>query len=144
MVRFSGSALTVGVERHVVDGVQIAVYSPAKTVADCFKFRRKIDLDVALEALRECWRARRADMDASDASPKSALSLTSYGLRRVTRVMAPRDVKNVAASVRQRLLSATRTSGEPFDLILTRYGIERLLYRLSAYVGNIRILSLSA
>ena len=58
--------------------------------------------------------------------------------------MAPRDMKNVAASVRQRLLSATRTSGEPFDLILTRYGIELLLYRLSAYVGNIRILSLSA
>ena len=46
-------------------------------------------------------------------------------------MMAPREAKNVAASVRQRLLNAARTSGEPFDLILTRYGIERLLYRLS-------------
>lgn len=45
--------------------------------------------------------------------------------------MAPRDVKNVAASVRQRLLNAARATGEPFDLILTRYGIERLLFRLS-------------
>lgn len=63
VARFSGPALTEGVERHIVDGVPIAVYSPAKTVADCFKFRRKIGLDVALEALRECWRARRADMD---------------------------------------------------------------------------------
>ena len=45
--------------------------------------------------------------------------------------MPPRDVKNVAASVRQRLLNAARATGDPFDLILTRYGIERLLYRLS-------------
>ena len=63
VVRFSGTALTEGVERHVVDGVPIGVYSPAKTVADCFKFRRKVGLDVALEALRECWRAKQADMD---------------------------------------------------------------------------------
>ena len=55
--------LTEGIEIHRVEGVQVAVYSPGKTVADCFKFRRKIGLDVALEALRECWRDRRADMD---------------------------------------------------------------------------------
>ena len=40
----------------------LRVYNPAKTVADCFKFRHKIGLDVALEALRETWRARRAKM----------------------------------------------------------------------------------
>ena len=60
IVRFSGEALTYGVEEHVIEGVKVRVYSPAKTVADCFKFRYKIGLDVALEALRETWRERRA------------------------------------------------------------------------------------
>lgn len=58
--RFSGSALTAGVERHVVDGVPVRVYGVSKTVADCFKFRNKVGLDVALEALREAWRDKRA------------------------------------------------------------------------------------
>lgn len=60
--RLSGPALTEGVETHTVEGVPLRVYSPAKTVADCFKFRNKIGIDVALEALRETWRARRATM----------------------------------------------------------------------------------
>lgn len=60
--RLSGGALTEGVENHSVEGVPVRVYSPAKTVADCFKFRHKIGIDVALEALRETWRARRATM----------------------------------------------------------------------------------
>jgi len=63
IVRFSGAALTMGVEEHIVDGVKIRVYSPAKTVADCFKYRNKIGLDVSLEALRDCWRQKRATMD---------------------------------------------------------------------------------
>lgn len=63
IVRFSGQALTAGVEAHLVEGVAVRVYIPAKTVADCFKYRNKIGLDVALEALRETWRARRATMD---------------------------------------------------------------------------------
>lgn len=62
-VRFSGPALTEGVETHHVQRVPIRVYSPAKTVADCFKYRNKIGLDVALEALRDCWRQRKATMD---------------------------------------------------------------------------------
>ena len=62
IVRLSGPALHEGVETHTVEGVSLRVYSPAKTVADCFKFRHKIGLDVALEALRETWRARRATM----------------------------------------------------------------------------------
>lgn len=61
-VRFSGDALYSGVELHVIDGVEIKVYSPAKTVVDCFKYRNKIGLDVALEALRECWHERRCSM----------------------------------------------------------------------------------
>jgi predicted transcriptional regulator of viral defense system len=63
VVRFSGQALTKGVETHVVDGVTIHMYSVAKTVADCFKYRNKIGMDVALEALRESRREKRATND---------------------------------------------------------------------------------
>ena len=63
VVRFSGRALTSGIEKHTVEGVPVRVYSPAKTVADCFKYRNKIGLGVALEAVRDCWRQRRATMD---------------------------------------------------------------------------------
>jgi len=61
--RFSGLAFSFGVEEHQVDRTTVKIYSPAKTVADCFKFRNKVGLDVALEALRETWRARKATMD---------------------------------------------------------------------------------
>ena len=63
IVRFSGHALVAGAEEHQVEGVAVKVYNPAKTVADCFKYRNKIGLDVALEALREGWRERRFSMD---------------------------------------------------------------------------------
>ncbi|MDY0041568.1 MAG: type IV toxin-antitoxin system AbiEi family antitoxin domain-containing protein [Desulforhabdus sp.] len=63
IVRFSGKSLRTGIEEHAIQGVPVRVYSPAKTVADCFKYRNKIGLDVALEALRECWRERRCTMD---------------------------------------------------------------------------------
>lgn len=54
IVRFSGDALTEGVEKHVVASVEVKIYDPAKTIADCFKYRNKIGLDVALEALKDC------------------------------------------------------------------------------------------
>jgi predicted transcriptional regulator of viral defense system len=63
IVRFSGAALNSGIEDHLIQGVTVRVYSAAKTVADCFKYRNKIGLDVALEALRECWREHRCTMD---------------------------------------------------------------------------------
>jgi predicted transcriptional regulator of viral defense system len=63
IVRFSGAALAAGVEEHVVEGVSVKVYCPAKTVADCFKYRNKIGLDVALEALRDCRRQRKCTND---------------------------------------------------------------------------------
>lgn len=76
----SGAALGEGVETHVIEGVPVKIYQPAKTVADCFKFRNKIGLDVALEALREVWRARRATM----------AELEHYArIDRVARVMNP-------------------------------------------------------
>lgn len=63
IVRFSGDALASGVERRVIDGVTVPVYNPAKTIADCFKYRNKIGLDVAIEALKEGWRAKKITMN---------------------------------------------------------------------------------
>ena len=80
VVRYSGAALTEGVDCHRVEGREVQVYNVAKTVADCFKYRNKIGLDVALEALREAWRARRFTMD----------ELEQYaGICRVQHVMRP-------------------------------------------------------
>jgi len=80
IIRFSGAALTVGIEEHKIDGVIIRVTNVGRTVADCFKFRNKIGLDVALEALQEAWRSRRATMD----------ELWRYAkVCRVTNVMRP-------------------------------------------------------
>ena len=63
VVRMSGPALTKGVERIQIDGVDIPVFGAAKTIADCFKYRNKIGLDVALEALTGGWRERKVSMD---------------------------------------------------------------------------------
>jgi predicted transcriptional regulator of viral defense system len=60
IVRMSGEARTEGIEEHPVEGVAVKVYSPAKTVADCFKFRSKVGLDVAIEALRDFHRTQPA------------------------------------------------------------------------------------
>ena len=63
IVRFSGMALTEGIDEHIIEGVQVRIYNPAKTVTDCFKYRNKIGLDVALEALREVLRDRKCSID---------------------------------------------------------------------------------
>jgi predicted transcriptional regulator of viral defense system len=76
----SGSAFTQGVVHVAVDGVQVAVFNPAKTIADCFKYRNKIGLDVALEALRDGWQQRKVTMD----------DLFAYAaINRVANVMRP-------------------------------------------------------
>jgi predicted transcriptional regulator of viral defense system len=65
-VRFvycTGAPFSYGVETYTIEGVKVKIYSPSKTVADCFKYRNKIGLDVAIEALREGWRARCFTMD---------------------------------------------------------------------------------
>ncbi len=80
VVRFSGESLTAGVEQHDIDGVSVAIYGPAKAVADCFKYRNKIGLDVALEALRSVWQEHKVTMD----------ELWYYArICRVARVMRP-------------------------------------------------------
>jgi predicted transcriptional regulator of viral defense system len=63
VVRFAPPSLAYGVQTMPVDGGALRVTSVAKTVADCFKFRNKIGLDVALEALREARRSRKAGAD---------------------------------------------------------------------------------
>ncbi len=49
---FSGQAFTLGIQTHKIDGVTVRIYSPKKTIADCFKYRNKIGLDIAIEALK--------------------------------------------------------------------------------------------
>lgn len=63
MVQFTGEAYTQGIETHERDGVKLHVYSVAKTVADCFKHRNKIGMDVALEALKDARAQGRASFD---------------------------------------------------------------------------------
>jgi len=78
--RFSGEALRHGVEVHRVEGVDVRVTSPARTIADLFKYRNKIGLDVAIEALREGWRERRFTIEELDRAARVC---------RVERVMRP-------------------------------------------------------
>ena len=57
--RFTGEAFTAGVDAYDLDGVSISIYSPEKTLADCFKFRNKVGLDTVVEAVR-FYRERRS------------------------------------------------------------------------------------
>lgn len=80
IVRFSGQALTEGIEIHRIDRVSVSVTSIERTVVDCFKYRNKIGLDVALEAMHEAWRSKRLMLD--DVWRHAAQN-------RMTRVMRP-------------------------------------------------------
>jgi predicted transcriptional regulator of viral defense system len=79
-VRMSGKAFHSGMKEYPVRGGSLKVYTPAKTVADCFKFRNKIGIDVAMEALKECHRLKKATMDELWAAAKTC---------RVANVMRP-------------------------------------------------------
>lgn len=63
VMRFSGAAFTEGVEVKKINGIDLKVYNPGKTAADCFKYRNKIGLNVAIEALRDAWSQKKATMD---------------------------------------------------------------------------------
>ena len=78
--RFSGAAFKRGVEIHKLDGVSVRVYNAEKTIADCFKYRHKLGMEIVLEALRTWRRRRGANIDA----------LLEYGKTcRVAKVMRP-------------------------------------------------------
>ncbi|MFZ2859310.1 type IV toxin-antitoxin system AbiEi family antitoxin domain-containing protein [Acidovorax sp.] len=86
-VRMSGQALTEGIQSTCIDGVDVPVFNAAKTIADCFKYRNKIGIDVALEALRDGWEQRKVSMD----------ELSHYAdIDRVSNVMRP-YLESVAA-----------------------------------------------
>lgn len=79
-VRLRGTAYSEGIETMMDEGAPIRVYCVAKTVTDCFKFRHKIGLDVALEALKDSWQQRLVSID----------ELTRFArINRVERVMQP-------------------------------------------------------
>jgi predicted transcriptional regulator of viral defense system len=80
ITRLRGAAYSEGIQTVTDHGAPIRVYSAAKTVTDCFKFRNKIGLDVALEALKDAWRSRRVTMAELNHFAK---------LNRVERVMRP-------------------------------------------------------
>jgi len=80
VTRLSGAAFSEGIETMVIDGAPVRVYNLAKTITDCFKLRGKVGLDVALETLREAWKARKVTMD----------DLSRYAkVNRMTNVMRP-------------------------------------------------------
>lgn len=80
IARLRGEAYSEGIETLLEHGSTIRVYSLAKTVTDCFKFRHKVGLDVALEALKDAWRQRKLDMD----------QVTHFArINRVEKVMQP-------------------------------------------------------
>jgi predicted transcriptional regulator of viral defense system len=80
VMRFSPKTLSFGTKEHRLEGVLVRVTTPAKTVADCFKFRNKIGKDVAIEALRDYRRERRGSIDAL---------LQAADVDRVRRVILP-------------------------------------------------------
>ncbi len=63
VVRVASEMFDLGIEEHRVERETLRVYSVARTIADCFRFRNKVGLDVALEALAESWRAKRLNLD---------------------------------------------------------------------------------
>lgn len=63
VIWLSGKAFSSGIEEHELDGIAVSIYNPEKTVADCFKFRNKIGLDIAIEALQEYLRQPNRDLD---------------------------------------------------------------------------------
>lgn len=80
IVRFSGAVLSEQVAAHMIEGVTVRVTEPARTVVDCFAYRNKVGLDVALEALRDCLRQRKATVDEITRAAES---------RRMLNVMRP-------------------------------------------------------
>jgi predicted transcriptional regulator of viral defense system len=81
IVRFSGVTMTQGIEHRVIEGVPVAVTNPARTVVDCFRYRHKVGLDVALEALAEALRMRKVtftDLDRMASACRARTVLRPY------------------------------------------------------------------
>ena len=128
--KFSTEAFECGIEKHQIDGVNVRIYSVEKTLADCFKYRNKLGMDVVLEALKLYRSHRKLNMDA----------LQKYArICRVEKIMKPylgsdsvsKLPRNIAASVRQKLKNRAAQDNRPFAELLQYYSMERFLYRLT-------------
>ncbi len=71
IVRFGRHALEQGVKPHLIEGIEVPVFEPAKTIVDCFRYRNKIGLDIALEGLREGLRSKRVTPDQISESARA-------------------------------------------------------------------------
>lgn len=80
VVNISAAVFDLGIEEHRIEGQTVRIYSLARTVADCFRFRNKVGLDVALDALTDAWRTKRLKLDELNRIAKKL---------RVRRVMRP-------------------------------------------------------
>lgn len=69
-IRFGEKAMSAGIERHVIDKVGTRIFDPAKTIVDCFRYRKEVGLEVALEGLRNGIRTRKAHPDRIAAHAK--------------------------------------------------------------------------
>jgi predicted transcriptional regulator of viral defense system len=78
--RFTGKRFSEGIEQHSLDDMVVRIYSPGKTVADCFRLRNRIGIDIAVEALRFCLERKKSD---------AAQILRYARLCRVERVIMP-------------------------------------------------------
>ena len=63
VIQLSGAMMTSGIEQHPIQGVIVPVYSVAKTVADCFRFRNRVGVNLAVEALRDAWQNKKTTSD---------------------------------------------------------------------------------
>ncbi|EQD73533.1 hypothetical protein B1A_04900, partial [mine drainage metagenome] len=129
--RFDPKTFSEGLEVHRIGGMPLKIYSAARTVVDCFKFRNKLGVDVALEALRLARQRKRV---------QNRELLRYARLLRVERThvtlptghrMNAKEVKNVVASVLARLRNTSKSNGVPFQQVLQQYAMERFLYRVS-------------
>ena len=100
VVRFSGAMLRHGVTTRRVQGVPVRLTDPARTVVDCFRYRNKLGLDIALEALRDVLTSRRATVDALVRAAQACRNQFRDETRSPGNAVVTRKVSNVAASVR--------------------------------------------
>ena len=124
LVRFSGSMLTYGVQDRSILGVRVRVTSRARTVVDCFRYRHKIGLDVALEALREavCARGQRGRDHARGRGLPRRTIMPTYleSLRHAT-------IEHVLPMGEERVMQADiAEKREALAALCRRYGVARL------------------
>jgi predicted transcriptional regulator of viral defense system len=113
VVRLTEPSLCERVEEHAVEGVSVRVYSAAKTVADCFKFRNKIGLDIAIKALKDCLRQNKATIN--EIYPYAKICRVNNVIRPYREALCPaHQRRNRAASIHARLLALSQSKGHHY------------------------------